>query len=185
MCVDIHLYIFRRVTHNVYPDGLMTPPTSPQGAGPALHPLLVYDPSGRIRCDITRDVAHVRLRPGLSPTALNEYALHPSVTHVTINIPGSAWQVKITNARGITVRDILSEICESMCYHVGNTEFQAFAPQIRDAALRVFQRRGGAEPGGFQSGLRRFDFMGGNMFFVGLRKARDGFSWDANFASFA
>jgi hypothetical protein len=165
-------------------DGLMTPPTSPTRSAAALHPLLVYDPSGRVLCDVSCDVSSIRLRPGVALTVLDEYASNPAATRMFINIPGSPWTFDITNARGVTIRDVLSMICETMNYNVGNTEFQAFDQTIRNIASTSFQQRGGSNAG-FKSGLRRFDFMGNNKFFVGLRKARDGFSWDANFALLA
>jgi hypothetical protein len=115
---------------------------------------------------------------------LDEYASHPSTTRMTINISGSPWTFEVTNARGIKVRDILAKVCETMNYNVGNTEFQAFQPAIRNAAVASFQCRGG-DQGGFQNGLKRFDFMSGNRFFVGLRRSRDGYSWDTSFASLA
>ena len=163
----------------IYIDGLMTPPTSPQGSAHALHPLLVYDPSGRVRCDVSRDASSVRLRAGMALSTLDEFASNSSTTRMVINIPSSPWKIEIMHARGITVRDILVRLCETMSYRVGNPEFLAFDQRVRDVASASFSKRNGQ----FRDGLNRFDFLGGNRFFVGLTKARDGYSWDANFAS--
>ncbi|KIM84493.1 hypothetical protein PILCRDRAFT_87417 [Piloderma croceum F 1598] len=162
--------------------GLMTPPTSPQGSAYSLHPLLVYDPSGRVRCDVSRDASSVRLRAGMALSTLDEFASNSSTTRMVINIPSSPWKVEIVHARGITVRDILAKLCETMNYRVGNPEFLSFDQTVRNVAYASFNRRNGTQ---FQDGLNRFDFLGGNRFFVGLTKARDGYSWDANFASLA
>lgn len=172
------------MTHkDMYIDGLMTPPTSPQGPAHVLHPLLVYDPSGRLRCDVSRDVSNVRLRPGMALPTLDEFALKASATRMVIHISGSPWNFEIINARGITVRDILARLCEAMNYNVGNPEFLMFDQGVRNIATFSFHQRSGDQ--GFQNGMKRFDFLGGNRFFVGLRKARDGHGWDASFASLA
>jgi hypothetical protein len=158
----------------------MTPPTSPQaGSAHALHPLLIYDPSGRVRCDVSRDASSIRLRAGMALNTLDEFASNSSTTRMVINIPSSPWKVEIMHARGITVRDILVRLCEAMSYRVGNPEFHSFDQMVRNMASTSFYKRNG------QDGLNRFDFLGGNRFFVGLTKARDGYSWDANFASLA
>jgi hypothetical protein len=56
-----------------------------------------------------------------------------------------------------------------MIYNVGNLEFQTFALPVRNAAVALFQHRGG-DQGGFHNGLKHHDFMGRTRFFVYFRK---------------
>lgn len=162
----------------------MTPPTSPQGSAPNLHYILTYDPSGRIRCEVSRDVTQIRLPRGIPFTALDEQAVNPPTTRIIINIPGySRWAFEVTNPRGVTVRDVLVKICETMKYRVGNPEFNSFDKPTRDAATFSFHQRGQIDQTAFAQGLQRFDFLRQGKFFIGLTRGRESAnSWDASFA---
>jgi hypothetical protein len=115
-------------------------------------------------------------------SALDEYATIPSAAHMAIHLSPHPWDIDVVNVRGITVRDILNQICDAMHFHVGQSEFMALDHSGRLAATSAFQGRDGANSV-HQSGLRRFDFLGGDRFFIGLAKARDGSSWHANFGT--
>jgi hypothetical protein len=165
---------FLKLKQKSFVDGLLTPPTSPRGPAFPLHFLLIYDPSLRVRCDVSRDVSNVQLRPGMLLSTLDEYASSPPTQRMSVNIPGLPWNFEVASARGITVRDVLAKLCETMDSHVGNTEFQLFDLATRNLASASFMARG-------RNGMRRFDFVSGTRCFAGLIKARDGFSWDAFF----
>lgn len=167
----------------VIPDGLMTPPTSPQAIVPTLDSLLVYDPRGQIRCDVSLDATQIRLRPGVSLTCLDRQAMSPPTTRMIINIPGSnqSWSFEVTNPYGVTVRDVLSKLCDRMKRQVGHAELAAFSTSAREVATQSFQQR--SNTAAYGQGLVRFDFLGSNRFFIGLTRARDGScNWDACFA---
>lgn len=145
----------------------MTPTISPQGP-PILNPLLRYNPSGNVRCDISRDVTEIRLRQDTPVSVLDEPAENPPTTRMIINIENfPQWTIKVRNPHGVTVRDVLAEICATMKYSVNNTEFNAFDKEIRNATSAAFHQRSQGDLNALNQGLQRFHFMGN--FFVGLK----------------
>ncbi|OAX34422.1 hypothetical protein K503DRAFT_444548 [Rhizopogon vinicolor AM-OR11-026] len=145
----------------------------------ALHPLLDCGPN--LMFNVARDLAYVRLRPDCSPTRLQEPAVHPSISHMTIAI-FETWsiEVMVMNPRGITVHDVLFRIREHLNRSVAAHEMHG---PLHAVAMHSFRARCRADPREHAQGVKRVDFLGPKVFFNGLTRARDGSdSWDLHFS---
>ncbi|OJA19765.1 hypothetical protein AZE42_12739 [Rhizopogon vesiculosus] len=142
-----------------------------------LHPLLDRGPN--LMFNVARDLAYVRLRPDCSPTRLQELAVHPSVSHMTIAI-FETWSIEVMNPRGITVHDVLLRIREHLNRSVAAHEMHG---SLHAVAMESFRVRSRADPRERAQGVKRVDFLGPKVFFTGLTRARDGSdSWDLHFS---
>src|ERR1700733_12270310 len=102
----------------------MTHTAGPQGPPPVLHPILTYNSSSLITCNISLRVTQILLH---STYSFNEPAVHPSTTRMILNIKGfPQWFIEVVNPYGVTVGDVLARICETMNCSVSNTEFSTF-----------------------------------------------------------
>ncbi|KAG1748456.1 uncharacterized protein EDB91DRAFT_1114088 [Suillus paluster] len=146
-----------------------------------LHSLLSYGPN--LRFNVTRDLAHVQLRPGCPPTMLQELAVHPPVSHMTITTSElPAWTIEVVNPRGVTVNDVLFKIREMLNRSVASQEMQR-SSRAASAAIESCRARSRADPREYAQGVKRVDFLGPKVFFAGLARARDGSdSWEIHFS---
>lgn len=156
----------------------------PQAPPPTLHTLLTYSASGRVRCDVSRDVTEIRLHQNTSVHALNEPAVQPPTSRMIINtniLDCPRWTIEVMNPYGVTVRDVLAKICEAMKYPINNTEFNAFSASKRTSASTLYAQRSQGDQNTLSQGLYRCDFMGQHKFFVGLQASPGSYSWDIYF----
>ncbi|KAG1731556.1 hypothetical protein EDB19DRAFT_1912465 [Suillus lakei] len=146
-----------------------------------LHSLLSYGPN--LRFNITRDLAHVQLRPGCPPNTLQELAVQPPVSRMIITVPElPAWMIEVVNPRGVTVNDVLAKICETLNRSVAPHEMQRSSRAV-NAAIDSFRARSRADPCEHAQGVKRVDFLGPKVFFAGLARTRDGSdSWEIHFS---
>lgn len=146
-----------------------------------LHSLLSYGPN--LRFNVTRDLAHVQLRPDCPPTMLQQLAVQPPVSHMIITVPElPAWIIEVVNPRGVTVNNVLAMICETLNQSVASHEMQRSSRAV-NAAIDSFRGRSRADPREHAQGVKRVDFLGPKVFFAGLARARDGSdSWEIQFA---
>ncbi|KAG2038466.1 hypothetical protein BDR03DRAFT_954860 [Suillus americanus] len=146
-----------------------------------LHSLLSYGPN--LKFNVTRDLTHVQLRPGCRATMLQELAVQPPVSHMIITIPElPAWTIDVVNPRGVTVNNVLAMIRETLNRSVTSHEMQR-SSRVVNAAIDSFRARSRADPREHTQGVKRVDFLGPKVFFVGLARARDGSdSWEIHFA---
>ncbi|KAG0699182.1 hypothetical protein DFH29DRAFT_809422, partial [Suillus ampliporus] len=146
-----------------------------------LHSLLSYGPN--VRFNVTRDLAHVQLRPGCPPTMLQELAIHPPVSHMTITISElPTWTLEVVNPRGVTVNDVLFKIRETLNRSVASQEMQRSSRAV-SVAIDSFRARSRTDPHEQAQGVKCVDFLGPKVFFAGLTRARDGSdSWDIHFS---
>ncbi|KAG1788837.1 uncharacterized protein HD556DRAFT_1275897 [Suillus plorans] len=146
-----------------------------------LHPLLSRGPN--IMFNVMLDLAYVQLRPDCPPTRIWEFALQPKVSRMTITIPElPAWIIEVVNPHGITVNDVLLKIRETLNQGVTSHEMQMHRPSHAvGAAIESFRARSRADQREHALGVKRFDFLGPKVFFVGLTRARDGSdSWNVH-----
>jgi hypothetical protein len=144
-----------------------------------LHPLLSRGPN--LMFNVTRDLAHVQLRPDCSPNRLQESAVHPPVSHMIISIfELPAWSIEVMNPRGVTVSDVLLKVRELVNRNVASHEMHGPSHAV---AIDSFRARSRADPRERAQGVKRVDFLGPKVFFAGLTRARDGSdSWDLHFS---
>lgn len=148
-----------------------------------LHPLLSRGPN--IMFNVTLDIACVQLRPDCLPTRLWEFAVQPKVPRMSIAISElPAWTIEVVNPHGITVNDVLLKIRETLNRGVTSHEMQMHRPSHAvSAAIDSFRARSRADQREHAQGVKRFDFLGPKIFFVGLTRARDGSdSWTIHFS---
>ncbi|KAH7887226.1 hypothetical protein F5I97DRAFT_1874187 [Phlebopus sp. FC_14] len=145
-----------RYSSSSYP----SPPGPGTSAIMSLNPLLSHDAVAPILFDVRKDVQCIQLRPGCPSNLLQAPAVNPSSTRLSVSIRGfPSWPIEITNARGVTVYDVLVKIREVLNW--------SLSPQ--EAA-----------------GVKRVDFLGPNVFFAGLSRASDGRDrWEAHFSQSA
>ncbi|EIW78120.1 hypothetical protein CONPUDRAFT_138552 [Coniophora puteana RWD-64-598 SS2] len=149
----------------------------------SLHPLLSYDPSGRMMFDIRQDLRLLCLRPPFTPDQYREQAVGPASTRMAITVPNAPyWQIDVSNPQGVTVWDVLTRLSQVLSTTVNTQEAAALAAGIQ-AASASFNARCGSDSRVRAQGMKRFDFLGMKFFFVGLTRARDGSDrWEAHFA---
>jgi len=148
-----------------------------------LHPLLSRGPN--IMFNITRDLACIQLRPDCPPNRIWEFAVQPTVSRMTIIISElPAWIIEVMNPHGITVNDVLHKIWETLNRGVASHEMQMHRPSHAvNAAVESFRARSRADQREHALGVKRLDFLGPRIFFVGLSIARDGSdSWNIHFS---
>jgi len=119
----------------------------------------------------------VQLRPDCPPIGLQEPAVFPPVSHMTIAIFGfPAWSIEVVNPRGITVNNVLLKIRELLNGSVAPHEMRG---PLHAVAVESFRARSRADQRERAQGMKRVDFLGPKVFFAGLTGARDGSNtWD-------
>ncbi|KIJ11719.1 hypothetical protein PAXINDRAFT_137749 [Paxillus involutus ATCC 200175] len=156
---------------------------SPSGSSTSgilsLNPLLCYTGVAPICFNVTRDVQYIQLRPGCSPSLLQASALNPTCTRLLLNIPQlPSWPIEVTNSRGVTVYDVLVKIRDVL-----NRGASPMETTVSGFASEYFRARTRTDPREFAQGVKRIDFLGPNVYFAGLSRARDGSDrWDVYFS---
>lgn len=150
--------------------------THTTGPPPILHPILTYNSSSLITCNISQRVTQIQLH---STYSFNEPAVqsHPSTSRMILNIKGfPQWFIEVVNPYGVTVGDVLARICETMNYSVSNTEFNTFGNGMRTLASNSFAQRQN-DQNALTQGVQRSDCMERKLF-VGLQASVNSYSWD-------
>ncbi|KIJ59990.1 hypothetical protein HYDPIDRAFT_117902 [Hydnomerulius pinastri MD-312] len=92
-----------------------------------------------------------------------------------------SWPIEVVNARGVTVSDVLVRIRDVL-----NRSVSPMETAVSGIASEYFRARTRADPREFAQGVKRMDFLGPNVFFLGLSRAYDGQDrWDVHFSSSA
>lgn len=81
--------------------------------------------------------------------------------------------------QGITIEDLLVGLYEDLQTPIRHHEYYTVALSTEDRQMvdMAFQRRCRGEPKEIRKGVRRVDFLGDQVCFVGVRRARGG-SWE-------
>jgi hypothetical protein len=144
-----------------------------------MHPVLRYDPTGRMLFNIANPFTSLQFRPEFAPTVMNDVATSTPVTCLYLNLPGyPRWAIQILNPTGITVRDILTNIYQFLHINVCKEEFSSFPIPMQSSASSAFNARTSRDSSERSRGLKRVDFLSPRTFFLGLTLAVDGHSWD-------
>jgi hypothetical protein len=116
----------------------------------------------------------------LSAAALAEPATFPLLTHMYISAvactdAGFPWKFMVMNPAGILVRDVYNAITDNFRRHVFLAEYENWSSERQQRATLEWRLRWGQqEP---QDGLRRMDYLGGQLFFRGLEYNPDRTGW--------
>ncbi|KAF9218679.1 hypothetical protein BS17DRAFT_666338, partial [Gyrodon lividus] len=156
---------------------------SPSGSNASqilsLNPLLSYNGVAPIYFNVTRDVQYIQLRPGCSPSMLQASAVSPTCTRLLLSIPVlPSWPIEVTNSRGVTVYDVLVKLRDVL-----NRSVSPMETTVSGIVSEYFRARVRADAREFAQGIKGIDFLGPNVFFAGLSRARDGQDrWDVYFS---
>ncbi|KAJ7893550.1 hypothetical protein B0H13DRAFT_2037422 [Mycena leptocephala] len=115
----------------------------------------------------------------LSQPDLAQPATRPLVTHMYINgvactDAGFPWKSMVVNSAGICVRDVFNAIMDNFQHYVFRSEYQKWSQARQKRAELEWALRGGPET---QDGLRRLDYLCGQLCFRGLEPSRDRTGW--------
>ncbi|KAJ7136936.1 hypothetical protein C8R44DRAFT_364042 [Mycena epipterygia] len=115
----------------------------------------------------------------LSAVDLAQPATHPLLTHMYVS--GLAltdarfpWKFMIINPAGIRVRDVFRAILDNFQHYVFRAEYEAWPAARQQRAELEWALRGGQET---QDGLRRVDYLCGQLYFRGLAPNPDRTGW--------
>lgn len=115
----------------------------------------------------------------LSAADLAQPASHPLLTHMFIS--GLAltdarfpWKFMVVNTTGIRVRDVFTAIIENFKHFVFLKEYERWSSTRQKRAELEWRLRGGELT---QDGLRRIDYLCGQLFFRGLAPNPDRTGW--------
>lgn len=162
----------------------MTPATIPQDSPPRLHHILTLGRSPRFRCDITRANNEIRLLDTSDPTNVwNDYAVTPRTPRMTVNIE-NMWTIYVTNPHGVTIGDVLVQVCSAMKSPLSNPEYNALNSAARTTADEGWQLRAQVDPNALTQGVLRLDVMGQRKYFLGLQASTTSYGvWVSNFTA--
>jgi hypothetical protein len=113
-------------------------------------------------------------------TAINlfQWATSPPTNRLMLWHPKLPWYLKVrqTNATGITVQDVLFGIFEQLRRPITQHEYYTDEVTHRDRELYslAFEDRCAGDIDEILKGIRRIDFLGREVFFVGLKPSKDG-----------
>ncbi|KAJ7263648.1 hypothetical protein B0H12DRAFT_1180676 [Mycena haematopus] len=115
----------------------------------------------------------------LAPTDLAEPATHPLVTHMYISAvactdAGFPWKFLVVNPKGIRVSDVFGAIVDNFQCYVFRTEYERWGAARQKRAELEWSLRGGPET---RDGLRRLDYLCGQLCFRGLEYNPDRTGW--------
>ncbi|KAJ7467705.1 hypothetical protein FB451DRAFT_1137464 [Mycena latifolia] len=115
----------------------------------------------------------------LSPADLAQPATRPLLTHMYVS--GLAlsdvrfpWKFMVVNPAGIRVRDVFRAIMDNFQQLVFPAEWEKWGPARQQRAKLEWTMRGAEET---QDGLRRIDYLCGQLFFRGLAPNPDRTGW--------
>ncbi|KAJ7152353.1 hypothetical protein C8R46DRAFT_1228593 [Mycena filopes] len=115
----------------------------------------------------------------LSGADLAQPATRPLVTHMYISglalaESGFPWKFMVVNPAGIRVRDLLMAIHENFQHFVFRAEYESWTPERQRHAELEWAMRGGDKR---RDGLRRVDYLCGQLCFRGLSWNLDRTGW--------
>ncbi|KAJ7646285.1 hypothetical protein DFH06DRAFT_576659 [Mycena polygramma] len=115
----------------------------------------------------------------LSKPELAQPATHPLVTHMYISgvacTDGFPWKFMVVNLNGIRVHDVFDAIHDNFQRFVHRAEYNNWSAQRQHRAELEYNLRGGPQKG--DDGLRRLDYLCGQLFFRGLEPSADRTGW--------
>ncbi|KAF8972634.1 hypothetical protein BDZ97DRAFT_847973 [Flammula alnicola] len=118
-----------------------------------------------------------------SPNAVDLYQLatSPPTSRLLIWHNKLPWYIKVeaSNPNGVTVQDVLLGIYEGLRRPIGHHEYYTveLTPEDREMLGLVFQKRCRGDPDEISGGVRRVDFLRGEVRFIGLTRRRNG-TWE-------
>ncbi|KAJ6615768.1 hypothetical protein B0H10DRAFT_1879625 [Mycena sp. CBHHK59/15] len=104
----------------------------------------------------------------LLETELAEPATCPLLTHMYINAIADEdfrWPIMVANHRGIKIKDVFDAIWANFQQYVSQDEYQTWSPARRRRSELEYEIRDGAKT---NDGLRRIDYLCGQVYFRGL-----------------
>jgi hypothetical protein len=115
----------------------------------------------------------------LTPADLAQPATCPLLTHMYVSGLALAdarfpWKFMVVNPAGIRVRDVFTAILENFQHFVFRTEYEQWSVARQRHAELEWVMRGGPE---MQDGLRRIDYLGGQLCFRGIAPNPDRTGW--------
>ncbi|KAJ7744200.1 hypothetical protein B0H16DRAFT_995771 [Mycena metata] len=115
----------------------------------------------------------------LSGADLAQPATRPFVTHMYISglalaESGFPWKFMIKNVNGTRVRDVFRAIMDNFQEHVSRAEFEGWTPERQRRVDLEWKMRGGQRAG---DGVRRVDYLCGQLCFRGLSWNQDRTGW--------
>jgi len=156
-----------------------------------LHPLLSYrsrQPTSLVYNlrDLPGPESNLLIKAlGRPADALDLYQLStsPPTQRLLIWHPKLPWKIKIEasnrNSAGITIQDVLTGIYEQLQHPIEHHDFYTTGLVSADRELisAVFHERCAGDSREIGGGVRRVDFLGQEMCFVGLTRSRNG-TWE-------
>jgi hypothetical protein len=138
---------------------------------------VVYD----LRFDPTSGGSNLQflsLNPELTAINLFQWATSPPTNRLMLWHPKLPWYLKVrqTNATGITVQDVLFGIFQQLRRPITQHEYysEEVTHQDRELYSSAFEDRCAGDIDEILKGIRRIDFLGREVFFVGLKPSKDG-----------
>ncbi|TFK33651.1 hypothetical protein BDQ12DRAFT_727591 [Crucibulum laeve] len=150
---------------------------SPSGSG-GLNNILRCDVENVLAWSISQDLRQECLRSG----HLNEYATHTPTTIMRVTIPwlpGSF--INIENPTGVTIADVCRQIQLRLVQDIDQVTATRIDARYLEIAQATFRSRI-ASRSEFNVGLKMYDCLGSEQFFIGLVPNADG-SYAMRFAS--
>lgn len=141
--------------------------------GPSLHPLLDFDPVGRLRYDLRQPITQIQARMP-QYVKLQQLATNPVVCRMTIHIPATSWVLTLQNPQGVTVEHVLTMLYNELQRIVGRGEYLSFPLATQHHASAVYHARSRGNHAEHSQGIKRVDFLCGKCLFLGLTRATDG-----------
>ncbi|KAJ7293885.1 hypothetical protein C8J57DRAFT_1270279 [Mycena rebaudengoi] len=162
-----------------------TPYLPTNGGIPAMHPVLCPASTPHLVFDVTLPAENVKPNPSypLSPNILLADATSPPLPSIVLTLPQlPRWPIIIKPSEGKSVRvmDVIHGIYTSLRLGAAAADFQALPPHIQSLVTGAFVRRYTRMPDGTSAklekskGLKRVDFLGAGVKFVGLSKSMEG-----------
>ncbi|KAF7362821.1 MYND-type domain-containing protein [Mycena venus] len=115
----------------------------------------------------------------LTPADLAEPATYPLLTHMYISAvactdAGFPWKFMVVNPAGIRVRDVFAATIDNFSRHVFRSEYDKWTSDRQKCAELEWALRGGPQE---QDGIRRLDYLCGQLYFRGLEYNPDRTGW--------
>ena len=152
-----------------------------------MNPLLSVSWSGvpAMYYNVTRDVQYIQFQPGCPHNLLDTPAVHPACAILVLSVPSlPLWStIEVRNPSGVTARDVLVRIRDVLNRSVSPAEMGTMVSVSPASASDYFRARTHTDQREFAQGVKRFDYLGPNVMFVGLMRTMDGRDrWEVRFA---
>ncbi|KAF7340139.1 hypothetical protein MVEN_01932400 [Mycena venus] len=150
----------------------------------SVHKVLEYaGPTPFLCFDVTLPHQNVKPSINIPVSVLLEPATKPGLPSLVLIHPRlGRWQITARPEQGkvVLVRDVLSAIYTSLRQQATAADFEALPPPMQDEATTAFSRRWMRMPTHEtknvekSKGLKRVDFLGGAVTFVGISQSQSG-----------